>query len=90
MAEQTGPREVIASLRLRQYDSEFDASHLSWQDFTHDADEILAALRDAGKVIVDAEDARALLRAAIDSGHDVSTEFRSVRAALSTTEQEDR
>lgn len=41
------PPEVIqraAEVRYRQYDSEFNASHLSWQDFAGEAREILDAV----------------------------------------------
>ena len=35
---------AIAEVRLRQYDSEYSASHLTWEDFTGEAQEIVAAL----------------------------------------------
>ena len=35
---------AIAEVRFRQYESEYSASHLTWEDFTADADEIAAAL----------------------------------------------
>ena len=35
---------VIAEVRLRQYDSEYSASHLTWEDFTGEAQEIVAAI----------------------------------------------
>lgn len=44
------PPEVIqraAEVRYRQYDSEFSAAHLSWQDFAGEAREMLDAVAEA-------------------------------------------
>lgn len=46
MADSDIPAEAVeaaAQVRWRQYDSEYDASHLTWRDFAEDVGEILAA-----------------------------------------------
>ena len=49
--------QAAAEVRRRQYDSEFDASHLRWQDFSGEAREIL----DAAAPVLAGEIARKIL-----------------------------
>lgn len=44
--------EALAKAALRRYDSEYDATHLTWQHFTHVAESDLAALNAAGWQLV--------------------------------------
>lgn len=66
--------QVAAKVRLRQYDSEFNASHLSWHDFTAEVTEELEA---AAPLII----TRALHEADLEYGRERITEVNEAVAA---------
>jgi hypothetical protein len=44
--------EAAASVRLRQYESEYSASHLTWHDFADEVREVLSAGEPAARKLL--------------------------------------
>jgi hypothetical protein len=49
---------AVAEVRERQYDQEFDSSHLSWKDFAGEAKEILDVLAERGLLLPEGAEQR--------------------------------